>query len=160
MGSCGYDNVIRFPEKAGSLLSKRLFKNDSASSNLLVRYNYEHSFQESIINMQRRIKWNRRKLLAQGCKLAADSEVYWRWCNTRDYWDFGLCLSSIVLKDTTFCKQDLIRPKMRGWETPSPLRKFKRVNLNHWRTPFPEDGNISSFRTVVPWRIPDDGKSS
>jgi hypothetical protein len=27
--------------------------------------------------------------------------------NTQDYWDFGLCLSSDILKDTTFQKMAL-----------------------------------------------------
>jgi hypothetical protein len=34
--------------------------------------------------------------------------------NTQDYWDFGLRLSSDILKDTTFQKMDLFPSSVEG----------------------------------------------
>jgi hypothetical protein len=63
---------------------------------------------------------------------------------TRDYWVFGLCPSSGILKNTTFRKLglfpssgeglgDLERPNPNQWkETPTLLGPLERANPIHW----------------------------
>jgi hypothetical protein len=41
--------------------------------------------------------------------------------NTRNYWVFGLCPSSGILKNTMFHKLICFRPQVKGWETPTLL---------------------------------------
>jgi hypothetical protein len=51
-----------------------------------------------------------------------DSEVFWRWCMTQDYWVFGLCPSSGILKKhkkTMFRKLEMFPSSDDGWETPT-----------------------------------------
>jgi hypothetical protein len=57
--------------------------------------------------------------------------------NTRDYYDFGLCTSSGILKNTkntTFPKLDLFPSLGEGEKTPTLLDPLERANLNHWTT--------------------------
>jgi hypothetical protein len=53
--------------------------------------------------------------------------------NTQNYWGFGLCPSSRILKTktTTFRKLDLFRSSGEG-ETPTLLGPLERANHNHW----------------------------
>jgi hypothetical protein len=46
------------------------------------------------------------------------------------YWVFGLCRSSIILKNTTFRKMDLFPSSHDVWETPTLLGPLERANLN------------------------------
>jgi hypothetical protein len=77
--------------------------------------------------------------------------------NTQNYWVFGLFPLSCILENTTFRKLDLFPSSGEGGgeDTYSvgPLRKSQSLSLST------EDGNRSSFRTVVFSRIPDNGKS-
>jgi hypothetical protein len=50
------------------------------------------------------------------------------------------------------------RPQVRNWETSTLLGPLETVYPSHW-TPSPEDGNMSSFRNVVFFSIPDDRQS-
>jgi hypothetical protein len=59
---------------------------------------------------------------------------------TRDYWAFGPCPSSGILK------------KLDVSET-------GRVSVSRSPTPSHEGGNRSSFRNVMIFRMPDDGRS-
>jgi hypothetical protein len=67
-------------------------------------------------------------------------------CNTRDYWVFGLCPSSGILKNTTF--RELVQ-----WLRSALSKGPNRVGVSH---PSPEGENRSSFRNVVFFKIPDD----
>jgi hypothetical protein len=49
-----------------------------------------------------------------------------------DYWDFGICISSGILKNTTFRKLDLFPSSGWGGGTPTLLGPLERANLNHW----------------------------
>jgi hypothetical protein len=71
-----------------------------------------------------------------------------------DYWVFGLCPSSGILKNTQrFEIWICFRPQVQGRGAPTQLGPFERANPNHWTDPF--------FRNVVCvfFRIPDDGQS-
>jgi hypothetical protein len=54
--------------------------------------------------------------------------------NPQDYWVFGLCPSSGVLKNTTFRKLDVFPTSGEGWGTPGLLDPLERANLDHWTT--------------------------
>jgi hypothetical protein len=57
--------------------------------------------------------------------------------NTQDYWVFGLCPSSGILKTqkkATFWKFYMFPSSGEGWETPTLLGLLKRANLSHWTT--------------------------
>jgi hypothetical protein len=66
------------------------------------------------------------------------------------YWDFGLCPSSDIpknTKNTTFRKLDLLPSAGEGWETPTLLGPLERANLNHWTS---EDKlNINLFLCLI-----------
>jgi hypothetical protein len=55
--------------------------------------------------------------------------------NTQNYWVFGLCPSSSILKknqtENTFWKLDLFPSSGEGRETPTLLRPLEKANLNH-----------------------------
>jgi hypothetical protein len=56
--------------------------------------------------------------------------------DTRNYWVFGLCPSSGILKkldNTAFWKLDLFPSSGEG-ETPTLLEPLERPNLNRWNT--------------------------
>jgi hypothetical protein len=50
---------------------------------------------------------------------------------TRDHWEFGLCTSSVILKNKTFRQLELFPSSAKWWETGSPLKPLERANLNH-----------------------------
>jgi hypothetical protein len=55
-----------------------------------------------------------------------------------DYWVFGLCPSSGILKNRRtqrFGSWICFRPQVRGQETPTQLGPLERASLNHWTTP-------------------------
>jgi hypothetical protein len=54
--------------------------------------------------------------------------------NNQDYWVFGLCPSSGILKDTKehTLQNDLVPSSGEGWETSAVLGPIKRANLDDW----------------------------
>jgi hypothetical protein len=69
--------------------------------------------------------------------------------NTQNYWVFGLCPSSDILKNyktQRFGNWICFRPEVRG-ETPTLSGPLERANLNH--SPSHEDGNRYSFGHVA-----------
>jgi hypothetical protein len=55
--------------------------------------------------------------------------------NNQDYWVFGLCPSSGILKTkkiTMFRKLNLFASSGEWWETPTLLGPLERANINHW----------------------------
>jgi hypothetical protein len=53
----------------------------------------------------------------------------------QDYWVFGLCPSSGILKNRRtqhFGNWICFRPQVRGQETPTQLGPLGRTRLNHW----------------------------
>jgi hypothetical protein len=54
------------------------------------------------------------------------------WKEDSDYWDFGRCPSSGILKNTTFRKLDLLPSSGEGVETPTLFGRLERANLSHW----------------------------
>jgi hypothetical protein len=53
--------------------------------------------------------------------------------NTQDYWAFGFCPLSGILKtqkNTTFQKLDLFPSLGEGWESPTLLGPLERTNPN------------------------------
>jgi hypothetical protein len=61
-------------------------------------------------------------------------------CDTGNYWVFGLCPSSVIVKSTAFRKLICFRPYMRGWETPTQSVPLERANLSHWTVRISDDG--------------------
>jgi hypothetical protein len=55
----------------------------------------------------------------------------------QDYWVFGLCPSSGILKNrrTRFGNWICFRPQVRGQETPTQLGLLERASLNHCLLP-------------------------
>jgi hypothetical protein len=56
-------------------------------------------------------------------------------CKTKNYWVFGLCPSTGILKTRKqrFGNWICFRPQVRG-DTPALLGTLERANLNHWTT--------------------------
>jgi hypothetical protein len=52
--------------------------------------------------------------------------------NTRNYWGFGVCPSSGIVKNTPFRKLDLLPSSGERVKTPTLLGPLERANLNHW----------------------------
>jgi hypothetical protein len=56
---------------------------------------------------------------------------------------FGLCLTPVILKDTTFRKLDMFLYSRGGWETPTLLGLLKRTNLNC----FTQENKLKYYKT-------------
>jgi hypothetical protein len=50
-----------------------------------------------------------------------------------DFWAFGLCSSSGILKDKIFRKQDLFPSSGEGVGTPTLLGPLEWATLNNWK---------------------------
>jgi hypothetical protein len=61
-------------------------------------------------------------------------EYYFEHYLYQDYWEFLVCWSSVIKKNTTFRKLDLFTTSGEGWETPTLLGSLERANLNYWTT--------------------------
>jgi hypothetical protein len=74
--------------------------------------------------------------------------------NTQNYWIFGFCPSSGILKTREHNVSETGSVSvLRKGETPTLLGPLERANLNHWSgeyvsPPLIEDVNRSSFRNV------------
>jgi hypothetical protein len=82
-------------------------------------------------------------------------------CDTPDDWVFGLCPSFGILNNTALRKLDLFpssgeRTSVVHWLRLALSNGPNRVGVYNLK---PEDGNRSTFRNVVFFRIPNDGQS-